>query len=178
MFSSLFDPESTSSKSVFTPKIESPRDKLNPEKILMFRKATVPAPFDLKIDRIIQKRNKHLLVSTQTYSSQFQRQATKEFRFKKRNLYGALSPDPSLHQRDLKTCNPEMIRRLSIRETFSPRTSLKHIMIDNSQNDLDSVARQTYGRLKINLKLSPRILNEKESRWSPKLTVKDLARLI
>lgn len=178
MFSSLLDYESSSSKSIFSPKIESPRERLNPEKILMFRKATVPAPFDLKLDRIIQKRNKHLLVSTQTYSSPFQRQATKGFMSKKRNLYGALSPDPSLHRRDLKTCNPELVRRFSIRDTFSPRTSLKHIMIDSSQNDLDSVARQTYGRLKISLKLSPRILNEKESRRAPKLTVKDLDKLI
>ena len=93
-------------------------------------------------------------------------------------MYGALSPDPSMIPRVLNTCNPEVIRRLSVKETLSTQLSLKQIMNDNVHEEFVSVARQTYGRLKINLNLSPLVIRDKEGRWSPKLTVNDLAKLI
>lgn len=178
MLTNLVKSESQGIQIITLPKTESPKVKLSPEKILNFRKATVPAPFDLKIDQIIQKRNKNQFIATQTYSSVYHTRKIRRYLNKKRNLYGALSPDPSMIPRVLNTCNPEVIRRLSVKETLSTQLSLKQIMNDNVHEEFVSVARQTYGRLKINLNLSPLVIRDKEGRWSPKLTVNDLAKLI
>lgn len=136
--------------------------------VLNSRKPTIPTPFNLNSARSNQNSKK---TTDSFYKIQKKYSISPTL---KKNFYSGLSLDKTnsisplnTHKQQKNTLRPKVSLKLGLRKKYS----------ESKLTEPGSITKEKFFNFKVSLKLTPRLNLNKESKWSPRLKLDDLANL-